>query len=217
MHFISLHRFFSSDFQVPAPHPSSGRHLTTPTALPLSAVQGATGHPADYTQGLWASQHMFLQFCHYYGLLPVPDDQETLLHFATFLADAKGLQHGTIHGYLYGVRVLYIDMGLSNPLKGTFWLYKGLQTIHIINVSSLTQHLASCLHIWTAGTHPTPTQILYTMCLMGCPDHGSLWFPLDGQIHGRSGNLWPSMALVCPGCYTSPHCPRRASIHYRSS
>ena len=49
------------------------------------------------------AKHMFLQFCHCYGLLPIPADQETLLYFATFLADAKGLQPGTIIRYLYGV------------------------------------------------------------------------------------------------------------------
>ena len=49
--------------------------------------------------------------------LPIPTDQETLLYFATFLADAKGLQHGTIIGYLYGVLALHINMGLLDPLK----------------------------------------------------------------------------------------------------
>ena len=53
MHLISLHRFLSLDLQVPAPHPSSARHLATPTAPPFSAVQGATGHPAVHMQGLW--------------------------------------------------------------------------------------------------------------------------------------------------------------------
>ena len=63
------------------------------------------------------AQHTFLQFCHCYGLLPVPVDQETPLYFATFLADARGLQHRTIVGYLYGVWVLHIDMGLLDPIK----------------------------------------------------------------------------------------------------
>ena len=56
MCFISLHRFWSLDLQVSAQHLSSGRCLATPTALPLSAVQGATGHPAVHMQGLWALQ-----------------------------------------------------------------------------------------------------------------------------------------------------------------
>ena len=77
------------------------------------------------------AQHTFLQFCHCCGLLPVPTDQDTLLYFATFLADPRGLQHGTIVGYLYGVQALHIDMGLPDPLKGALWLHKCLWAIHI--------------------------------------------------------------------------------------
>ena len=77
------------------------------------------------------AQDMFLQFCHYYGLLPVSADQDILLCFSTFLAYAKDLQHGTIFGYLYGVRALHIDMGLLVLLKGAFHLYKDPLAIHI--------------------------------------------------------------------------------------
>ena len=74
---------------------------------------------------------MFLHFCHCYDLLPVPADQGTLLYFATFLANAKGLQHRTIIGYLNGVHVLHINMGLPDPLKGALRLQKCLRAIHI--------------------------------------------------------------------------------------
>ena len=77
------------------------------------------------------AQHLFLQFCHCYGILFVPMDQETLLYFATFLADAKGLQYGTIIRYLYRVHALHINMGLPDPLKGTLRLNKCLSAIHI--------------------------------------------------------------------------------------
>ena len=77
------------------------------------------------------AQHTFLQFCHCYSLLPVPTNQETLLYFATFLANAKGLQHGTILSYVYGVQALHINMGLSDPLKGALWLHKCFWAIHI--------------------------------------------------------------------------------------
>ena len=77
------------------------------------------------------AQHMFLHFCHCYSLLTVPINQETLFCFATFLADAKGLQHETILRYLYRVKALHINMGLSDPLEGTHWLHKGLQATHI--------------------------------------------------------------------------------------
>ena len=48
---------------------------------------------------------------------------------------------------------------------------------------------------------------------MGCPDHGSLQFPLDRQIHGRSGNLWPNMVSVCLGCYTAQAELKYVTIH----
>ena len=97
---ISPHRFKSLDLQVP-PHicllagtwPLPQLCLSVQSKV-LQGIQQSTckvyGH----------AQHMFLQFCHYYGLLLVPANQETLLCFATFLADAKGLQHGTILRYL---------------------------------------------------------------------------------------------------------------------
>ena len=74
---------------------------------------------------------MFLQFCHCYGLLLIPADEEILLYFATFLANAKGHQHGTIISHLYGVHVLHIDMDPPDPLKGALRLYKCLRAIHI--------------------------------------------------------------------------------------
>ena len=142
MHIMSLHRFRSWDLQVTALHPCSGRFLASPSVPPLSAVQGATGHPAVHTHKVYGhAQHTFLQFSHCYGLLPASADQETLLCLVTFLADAKGLQRGTILGYQYGVRVLHINMGLSDPLKGALWLHKDLWAI----ISSQTQHLASWL------------------------------------------------------------------------
>ena len=99
-------------------------HLSTHSKV-LQGIQQSThklhGHP----------QHMFLQLCHCYGLLPTPADQETLLYFATFLADAKGLQHRTITGYLYGVQVLHINMGLYDSLEGALQLHKCLWAIDI--------------------------------------------------------------------------------------
>ena len=77
---------------------------------------------------------MFLQFCHCYSLLPILVDQETLLYFTTFLANAKGLQHGTIISYLYGMHVLHIDMGSLDPLKGDLRLQKHLRAIHIQSI-----------------------------------------------------------------------------------
>ena len=122
------------------------------------------------------AQHTFLQFCHCYGFLPVPMDQETLLYFATFLADARGLQHGTIVGYLYGVQVLHIKIGLPDPLKGAVWLHKYLWSIYD------QSNPESCKLAFTYDllvlAHP-PTPVSCTASLVGCPNHGSFWTPLD--------------------------------------
>ena len=123
--------------------PGPGNSLLWPSIHPLAAIWPLTwlclSAHSKVIQGVQQStckvyghaQHTFLQFCHCYGLLPVPVDQETLLYFATFLVDARGLQHGTIVGYLYGVQVLHISMGLSDPLKGALQLHKCVWAIHI--------------------------------------------------------------------------------------
>ena len=126
MHIMSLHRYRSWDLQF-QPHihllagawPLPQLHLSVQSKV-LQGIQQATCKVYRH------AQDMFLQSCHHYGLLQVPTDQETLMCFTTFLADAKGLQHGTIFRYLYRVRALHISMGLSDPLKGTLWLHKGL-------------------------------------------------------------------------------------------
>ena len=110
------------------------------------------------------AQHTFFQFCHCYSLLPVPANQETLLCFATFPVDAKGIQHRTILGYLYGVTVLHIDMGLSDLLKDTLQLHKGLQAIHIQS-NPASHNLAFTYELLVLN--PYPTQIPCTVSLMG--------------------------------------------------
>ena len=103
------------------------------------------------------AQHTFLQFCHCYSLLPIPADQKTLLYFATFLANAKGLKHGTVIGYVYRVWALHIDMGLSDLLKGA------LACINVFGpyIFSLTQNLES----WPSHTIYWYWPSLYTSFL----------------------------------------------------
>ena len=114
----------------PSIHPLAGiwhltwLHLSAHSKV-IQGVQPSTCKVYGY------AQHTFLQFCHCYGLLPVPVDQEKLLYFATFLADDRGLQHRTIVDYLYGVQVLHIDMGLPDPLKSALQLQICLWAIHI--------------------------------------------------------------------------------------
>ena len=74
-------------------------------------------------------------------------------------------------------------MGLSDPLKGTLWLHKCLKDIHI------QSNPASCKLAFMykpAHTGPSPAQVPHTASIMGHPDHGPLWFPLDGQIYSGS-------------------------------
>ena len=103
---------------------------------------------------------------------PYPLDQETLLYFATFLADAKGLQHGTIISYLYGVQtLLHINMGLSDPLKGDLHLHKCLQAIHIQS-NPESRKLAFMYDLLVLSL--ASTQVSSTASLMGCLNHGPL-------------------------------------------
>ena len=118
------------------------------------------------------AQHAFLQFCHCYGLLPVPMDQETLLYFATLLANARGLQHGTIVGYLYGMWALHIDMGLPDPLKGALQLHKCLWAIHI--QSNPESHKLA---------------FMYNLLVLACPLH---------QFHAQQV-LWVALTMAHSG------------------
>ena len=86
--------------------------------------------------------------------------------FTTFLANAKGLQHGTILGYLYGVQVLHIDMGLSDPLKDVLQLHKGLWAIHI--QSNPAAHKLVFTYKLMVFAHP----------LHKFPTHQALWAAL---------------------------------------
>ena len=91
----------NSSFQL-CIHPQAGTWLLTQLCL---AAHSKVLHSIQQSmcRVYGHAQQMFLQFCHCYSLLPVPANQETLLYFATFLVDAKGLQPGTIISYLYGV------------------------------------------------------------------------------------------------------------------
>ena len=132
------------------------------------------------------AQHTFLQFCHCYGLLSVPADQETLLYFATFLANARVLQHGTIVGYLYGVWVLHIDMGLPNPLKGALQLHKCLWAIHI--QSNPESHKLAFMYDLLVLAHP----------LHQFPAQHVLWAALT---MAHFGLLWTDEFTVDQECF----------------
>ena len=106
--------------------PSFQRMLLSPGAGVWPLTQLCLSAHSKVLQGIQQStckvyghaQHMFLQFCHCYGLLPIPADQETLLYFATFLVSAKGLQHGTIIGYLYGCMHSTLTWACQTHSKG---------------------------------------------------------------------------------------------------
>lgn len=61
-----------------------------------------------------------MRFCTFYGYVPVPASQETLLAYVAFLA--RTLQPSTINGYLNIVRILHIDANLTNPLENNYEL-----------------------------------------------------------------------------------------------
>ena len=118
-------------FQVPTLHSSSGRCLSAATALPLSTVQSAIGHPAVYTQGLWACP------AHVPPVLPLlwppasacrPRDTLVICYFPSRGQRPPAWNNPQIP--IWG-DVLHIDMGLSDPLKGALLLHKGLWAIHI--------------------------------------------------------------------------------------
>ena len=142
----------------PSIHPLAGIwpltwvHLSAHAKV-IQGVQQSTHKVCRHTQ------HTFLQFCHCYGLLPVPTDQEILLYFATFLANTRGLQHGTIVGYLFGVWALHIDMGMLDPLKGALWLHKCLWALHI--QSNPESHKLAFMHdllVLAQSLHQFPAQ-----------------------------------------------------------
>ena len=156
----------NSSFQL-CIHPQAGAWPLT--QLCLAAHSKVLHDIQQFTfRGYGHVQHTFFQFCQCYGLLSVPADQETLLYFATFLANVKGLQHGTIIGYLYGVWALHIDMSLSDPLKSALHLHKCLWAIYI--ESHLESHkLAFTYHLLVLSQplHQLPAQqVLWATLIM---------------------------------------------------
>ena len=112
------------------------------------------------------------------------------MYFATFLGDARGLQHETIVGYLYGVQALHINMGLMDPLKGALQLHKCLWAIHI-------------------QSNPESHKLAFTydLLVLACPLHQFpaqqvLWAALT-MAHFRL--LWTGEFIVDQECF-DPTC-----------
>ena len=103
------------------------------------------------------------------------------MYFATFLTNAKGLQHGTIIGYLYGVQVLHIDMGLSDPLKGTLCLHKCLLAIHM--ESNPEYHKLAFTYDLLVLAQPLH-KFSCTASVMGCLDYGPFGLLWTGKFMG---------------------------------
>jgi hypothetical protein len=62
------------------------------------------------------AQRGYLLFCQRLNLTPLPATEDTLILFATELAQARA--YSTIKTYLAGVRHLHVIHGLGNPLEG---------------------------------------------------------------------------------------------------
>ena len=148
------------------------------------------------------------------GMLIIPVDQETLLYFATILADANGLQHGTILKYLYGVQALHINMGLSDPLRGALWLHKCLWVIHI--QSNLESHKLAFMYnllVLAWPLHQFPVQKVLWSALTRV-HFGLLW---TGEFMVDQEHFDPTQHLSIQDVTSWPYHPVRATIHYHPS
>ena len=165
----------SQDIHFPATNPSPGRHLATHTALSFSTFQGSTGHPTVYMQSLRA--------CSTYipPVLPLlwppahtcrSGDTPVLCYLLGWYQRPPAW---AIIGYLYGVWALHINMGLSDPLKGTLWLHKCLQPIHIqSNPESHKLAFKFNLLVLAQALHQFPAQkVLWAALTMA--HFGLLW------------------------------------------
>ena len=80
-----------------------------------------------------SAQKIYLDFCSRLNQTPVPASEETLILFATELAQTRA--HSSIRTYLAGVRHLHVTLGHGNPLSGTLRLDLVLKGIHRIKPS----------------------------------------------------------------------------------
>ena len=98
-----------------------------------------------------SAQRRYLAFCRQDGRLgpsglPLPADEQFLMHFCTFLADS--LSHASIKVYLSAVCSHHIDNGLPDPLVNCLQLQRFLRGIKRVQGS------------------PTPSRLPITMDLM---------------------------------------------------
>ena len=177
-------------------HPSPVRHLATHTAPSFSTFQCSTGHPTVYTQSLWACSTYILPVL---PLLWPPAhtcrsrDTPVLCYLLGWHQRPSAQDYHQVHIW---VQVLHIDMGLSEPLRGTLWLHKFLWAIQIqSNPESHKLAFTYNLLILAQPLHQFPAQkVLWATLTMA-----SFQPPLDRWIHGGSGRLQPNKTFVHPG------------------
>jgi len=182
--------------------PMASRHPTSRDVTPLSTLQVKAheyfaGGLADSSHRTYNSaQRQFLQFCREFSFDPFPASEETLILFATHLAQRIKPQSITV--YLAAVRSLHVAHGLSNPLQPGLKLKQTLRGIERQHFSAPKQKLPLTFDIlsavkpflnsrsdddnvkWAALTTDTPrvcTDVVFVRFLPASPSHGSCNFP----------------------------------------
>ena len=114
---------------------------------------------------------MFLSFCLPLNLQPLPASEDTLILFATHLAQTRA--HSTIKTYLVGVRHLHVIHGLNNPLEDKLRLQQVLRGIHRVKPNKKCPRLPVTPFIMSAikqslDRHPSfDATMLWAACCMG--------------------------------------------------
>ena len=74
---------------------------------------------ADTTKTTYRSQmKAYLRFCVYFGRVPVPANQATLIGYVAFLG--RSISPRSIPCYLNVIRIMHLCAGLRNPLEGNW-------------------------------------------------------------------------------------------------
>ena len=72
---------------------------------------------AESTKGSYCTMRdSFLRFCVYFHLNPVPASSDTICNYVVFLS--RSLSVSSIPCYMNVVRLMHIEQGFENPLKG---------------------------------------------------------------------------------------------------
>ena len=80
-----------------------------------AAILVSQGLRPSTRQTYSSAEKQYCRFYQNYGLCPIPATEETLLLFVTYLANFRGLKHGSIRVYLSATRSLHVHNGAAYP------------------------------------------------------------------------------------------------------